>query len=111
MSDEATVEVLEIEGTTFETQLTRKFRNRRPWQAPDPLRVVAHIPGVIQAIHVVQDMVVHRGDRLVVLEAMKMENDLVARSEGVVDAVHVELGQMVTKGQLILELRPLLPPG
>jgi biotin carboxyl carrier protein len=101
---EWTMEVLEIEGTAFETHLTRKFRNRRSFQPKDPRRVVAHIPGVIQAIHVAPGQRVQRGDRLVVLEAMKMQNDLTAREDGVVAAVHVALNQMVTKGQLILEL-------
>ena len=40
---------------------------------------------------------------MLVLEAMKMKNDLLSPLEGKVKAIYVNVGQMVTKGQLLLE--------
>ena len=44
------------------------------------------------------------GDGLVVMEAMKMENELRAPAAGTVRAVHVRVGDAVEKGALLVEL-------
>ena len=44
------------------------------------------------------------GDRLVVLEAMKMENELRAPASGTVAAVHVQAGAAVGKNELLVSL-------
>jgi acetyl-CoA/propionyl-CoA carboxylase biotin carboxyl carrier protein len=48
--------------------------------------------------------VVEPGQSLVVLEAMKMENDLTASQSGTVTAVHVEPGRTVDAGTVLVEL-------
>ncbi|MCK5489082.1 MAG: biotin/lipoyl-binding protein, partial [Gemmatimonadetes bacterium] len=45
------------------------------------------------------------GQPLVVLEAMKMENELAAEQAGRVAAVHVEAGATVESGELLVELK------
>jgi len=49
---------------------------------------------------------VEPGSALVVLEAMKMENELKATMAGVIIAVRVEVGAAVEKGVVLLELGP-----
>jgi pyruvate carboxylase subunit B len=49
---------------------------------------------------------VEPGTALVVLEAMKMENELKATMAGVIIAVRVEVGAAVEKGVVLLELGP-----
>jgi biotin carboxyl carrier protein len=46
------------------------------------------------------------GDSLVVLEAMKMENELKAGASGVVKSVRVAPGEAVEKGQVLVEFEP-----
>jgi len=46
------------------------------------------------------------GQRLVVLEAMKMENEIKAQAPGVVAGILVQEGQAVEKGQVLLRLGP-----
>jgi biotin carboxyl carrier protein len=48
---------------------------------------------------------VERGAGLVVLEAMKMENEFRAVAEGVVTEIHVEPGQAVNAGDLLVVVR------
>ena len=98
------LKTLNIDDTEYQTRFTRKFAGRRPYVGEDPRKVTAYIPGVIQKIHVAPGQEVKRGSKLLVLEAMKMQNDLTASREGVIKAVHVGLGQMVPKGALLIEL-------
>jgi biotin carboxyl carrier protein len=95
---------LVIDDTPYVTRTTRKFEERKPYQPTDPRRIHALIPGVIQQVNVKPGQKVRGGDSLLVLEAMKMKNDIRVAGDGVVKAVRVSLGQMVTKGQLLVEL-------
>jgi biotin carboxyl carrier protein len=60
--------------------------------------VVAPMPGLVVRVEVVAGQRVEAGTGLVVVEAMKMENELRAARAGVVDTVHVTVGQPVEKG-------------
>ncbi len=104
MADNPDFETLVVDGTAYKTRYTRKFARRKPYVAPVPGHVVAHLPGIVVALHVRRGQRVRRGDPLLVLEAMKMQNDLTAPCDGEVMATRVEVGQMVSKGQLLIEL-------
>ena len=69
---------------------------------PAPLR--APMPGLIVQLRVQPGDRVSAGDGLVVMEAMKMENELRAPAAGTVRAVHVSIGAAVEKGALLVEL-------
>jgi 3-methylcrotonyl-CoA carboxylase alpha subunit len=66
----------------------------------------APMPGRVAAVHVAAGQRVARGQELLVVEAMKMENALRAPRDGVVRAVHVEVGDMVAPGRALLEIEP-----
>jgi acetyl/propionyl-CoA carboxylase alpha subunit len=63
----------------------------------------APMPGLIVDIRVQAGQAVQKGDPLLVLEAMKMENILQAPSDGVVGAIKVVLRNNVTKGQVLVQ--------
>ena len=67
-------------------------------------RLTAPIPGKVVAVKVTPGDAVEPGQSLVVLEAMKMENELAASQGGTVTAVHVEAGDTVEGGELLIEL-------
>lgn len=66
-------------------------------------RVDAPMPGLVLKIHVSPGDAVQRGDSLLVLEAMKMENDIKAHFDGTVSSVHVSTGDAVSKGAILIE--------
>ena len=66
----------------------------------------APMPGLVLRVLVAEGDQVAAGQGLVVLEAMKMENELKAGGTGVVRAVRVVAGATVEKGQLLLEVGP-----
>jgi len=69
-----------------------------------PAPLVAPMPGMIVRVNVKDGDVVQAGQGLVVMEAMKMENELRATAAARVKRVHVSPGTAVEKGALLLEL-------
>ena len=66
--------------------------------------VKAPMPGLVFKMHAkVGDSIV-KGDALMILEAMKMENVLKSSGEGVIKAIKVQEGDAVEKGQVLIEL-------
>jgi len=63
----------------------------------------APMPGLIVDIRVTPGQEVQKGDPLLVLEAMKMENILKAPTDGTVGAIKVNLRDNVTKGQVLVQ--------
>lgn len=66
---------------------------------------VAEMAGIVAAVRVKPGDRVTAGQRLVIVEAMKMEWPSVAATDGVVEAVHVEPGQYVDAQALLVTLR------
>ena len=62
------------------------------------------LPGVIISIDVKEGSSVKRGQKVAVLEAMKMENDILADCDGVVTAIHVAKGDTVEEDAKIVTL-------
>jgi biotin carboxyl carrier protein len=62
----------------------------------------APMPGKVLAVHVGEQESVAAGTVLLVLEAMKMENDVLASGEGIVKAVHVRPGDTVNAGDVMV---------
>ena len=68
------------------------------------VKVDAPMPGNILDIKVSNGASVKAGDVLVILEAMKMENDIVAPQDGTVASINVNKGDTVEAGQTIITL-------
>jgi acetyl-CoA/propionyl-CoA carboxylase biotin carboxyl carrier protein len=77
-------------------------RERTAHGAADVVR--SPMQGTVLTVGVAVGDVVATGDVLVVVEAMKMENEIVAHAPGVVEAVDVGAGDQVARGQALLRL-------
>ena len=62
----------------------------------------APMPGLVVAVQVEPGQKVKKGDGLVIVEAMKMENELKATGAGVVKEIKVERGQAVEKNEVLV---------
>jgi biotin carboxyl carrier protein len=73
-------------------------------KAAGPAPLLAPMPGLIVRINVAAGDTIARGQGLVVMEAMKMENELRASAAGVVKRVAVTTGTAVEKGTVLIEM-------
>lgn len=122
MEDE--VALLEVNGTPykveFEKPLTKKSTVSAPVSRPRPAQaaapaaaqkpaaassapvagttVTSPLPGVIIGINVKEGDAVKKGDKIMVLEAMKMENVIEATADGTVKSLKVKQGDSVLEG-------------
>ena len=88
------------------------LRLRRQPRFPDPESLVpegslvAPMPGTVVRVGVKEGDSVEVGQPLVVLEAMKMEHEVLAFATGTVETVPVEVGSVVDTGQVLIVLKP-----
>ena len=66
----------------------------------------AFMPGTVLEIRVNQGDKVKKGDVVLILDAMKMDNEILSPVDGVVKNICVEQGASVAKDQLLVEFAP-----
>lgn len=108
-----------VNGTPYQVQLGESVspevtRNDQPApQAAAPqespeatggVPVPSPLPGVIIEIAVKEGQAVRAGEKLAVLEAMKMENEICAPKDGTVTAIHVSKGDSILEGAPVVTL-------
>ena len=107
---------LHLDGERFEVEViderTRAIRAMTGQGAAPagPKPVKAPMPGLVVRVQVEPGDRVEKGTSVVIIEAMKMENDLKAEGDGVVSRVLVEPGQAVEKGAVLVELEAAEEP-
>ena len=100
----------ELNGMTRETfitdrSVTPKTKSRQKADLNDPLQIGAPIPGLIAAIAVSVGHKVAKGDKLLMMEAMKMQTTVSAPCDGVVAEVAASLGETVESKDLLVRLK------
>ena len=75
-----------------------------PQAASSASSIKAPLPGTISSINVKAGDQVKRGDTVIVMEAMKMENNIVANKDGKVKTIHVSAGQTVAQDDKLIDL-------
>ncbi|MBO8480573.1 MAG: biotin/lipoyl-binding protein, partial [Bacteroidetes bacterium] len=66
--------------------------------------VVSPLPGVVISVDVKVGDAVKRGQKVAVIEAMKMENEILSENDGTVTAVHVSKGDSVLEDAKIVTI-------
>jgi biotin carboxyl carrier protein len=61
------------------------------------------MPGLIVSVNVQPGDVVAKGDSILILEAMKMENNIKSPGEGTIKAIKIGKGDRVEKNQILIE--------
>ncbi len=87
----------------------RRMRMRRVRTELDlsgPEIITTSMPGKVVKVLVEPGQEVEQGCGVIIIEAMKMENEIRCRNGGVVKAVHVEAGQTIEGGITLIEIEP-----
>jgi len=100
----------ELNGMTREASIADKkiapqARSRPKADINDPRQAAAPIPGVIAAIAVSVGHKVAKGDKLLMMEAMKMQTTIYAAADGVVETITATVGETVESKDLLVKLR------
>ena len=66
--------------------------------------LLTQMPGKVVKILVEEGQTVQKGETLIILRAMKMENEIKSSLDGVVKAIHVKEGQALENGVLMMEV-------
>ncbi|HPE85712.1 MAG: acetyl-CoA carboxylase biotin carboxyl carrier protein subunit [Bacteroidia bacterium] len=94
---------LNVENGRYKTMLTTKFVSREKFIPNDPKKIYSVIPGTIREIYIKAGSKVKEGDTMMILEAMKMMNNILAPESGIIKSIHVEKGIVVPKSALLIE--------
>jgi len=100
----------ELNGVPRQAEILDKSLGKKPKSRPkadpaDPLQVGAPIPGMITAVSATLGSKVTKGDKLVTLEAMKMQTTIYAPEDGVVLELLAAVGESVESKDLLVRLK------
>lgn len=112
---------VEVNGTPYQVQLTKELKiTKTPKLVRSPAsphveakpvsvktglkKIDSPLPGVITQIKVKEGDVVKKGEVMLMLEAMKMENSIYAEVDGVVKSIKVKVGESVLQGDTLMEI-------
>ncbi len=125
---EENIAEIEVNGTTYKVEVDKKITasktpklvrtvavpsteispSQQKTSAPSAPKGTGHIksplPGVILDVFVKEGDSVKVGQKLILLEAMKMENNINADKEGIVKSVKVKKGDSVLEGDVLIEI-------
>jgi biotin carboxyl carrier protein len=107
-AEEANQYTLTVNGIAYPVKVESERQHRLATLAPrsnlagGDVSVKAPMPGLVTIVRVQEGDTVNQGDRLVVLEAMKMENELRAPRAGTIKTINVTAGQTVEQNKVLV---------
>ena len=105
MTDKEKLGILNIDSTLYKTRLSKKYEKRTPYKALNPKYILSFIPGTVLDILVKPGQRIRKGDDLMLLDAMKMQNQLKSTIDCEVEKIPVKKGDKVSKGTVLLILK------
>lgn len=100
--------LVNVKGNNYELQVENKFDELLKSLGFDNLNsnkineMKAPMPGLVIDVCVSEGDVIKKGDPIIVLEAMKMENNIKSPTDGIIKKINVKKGIAVEKGQVLI---------
>ncbi len=107
MAEQEKSQIIIVHSAKYQTTYTKKYENRKVWVEPNLNHINSYIPGTIIDILVKDGQKVAAGQSILILEAMKMYNDIKMPFKGKIVKVFVEIGQKIPKNFLMIQIEPL----
>ncbi len=93
------------ECVILDKSIKTETRRRTKADSADKMQVGAPIPAMVSAVAATVGHKVKKGEKLVILEAMKMQTTVYALADGIIDQVEVQAGDQVESKDLLVKLR------
>nr|WP_321451331.1 biotin/lipoyl-containing protein [uncultured Carboxylicivirga sp.] len=92
---------------TIETEKSfKRLKKITQKNSVSKMAIKAMLPGMICEVPVELNQTIKKGEVLLTLEAMKMQNEIVAPLDGVISKIHIKEGDNVLKDQMLIEIDP-----
>ena len=101
----ARAEKIDLKETRKEVAKTTETKRREKADSTNEKQVGAPIPAMVSSLQITVGHQVEKGDKLAILEAMKMQTTVYAQCDGIVDRIPVQVGDQVEAKDLLVELR------
>ncbi|NQU87056.1 MAG: acetyl-CoA carboxylase biotin carboxyl carrier protein subunit [Mariniphaga sp.] len=101
------LKTLVIEGVAYKTTFTKKFENRKAYVPVNKNLICAFMPGTIIDIFVKKGQRVEAGQTILILDAMKMRNNITMPFNGRIEKIHVKQDEVIPKNHVIIEIKPI----
>jgi biotin carboxyl carrier protein len=95
---------LNINSSLYKTRISKKFAARKAYAPVNPKYILSFIPGTVMDIMVSPGQTVNKGESLLILDAMKMQNLMKSSLDGTIKTILVKKGDKVSKGTLLIEM-------
>lgn len=105
MAEEKEYKELIIQGAIYKTTFTEKFKNRINYESPNENMIYSFIPGTIIDIFVKPKEKVKEGETLLLLEAMKMQNQIRMPFDGQIVKIFVKKDETIPNRHLMIEIK------
>ncbi len=104
---EKETQIIIVHSAKYQTTYNTKYENRKVWVEPNFNMIKSYIPGTIIEILIKKGDVLKEGKSLLILEAMKMHNDIQMPFKGKIVSINVEKGQKIPKNYIMIEIEPV----
>jgi len=108
MAEKEKLQVIIVHSAKYQTTYTKKYENRKVWAEPNFNHINSYIPGTVIDILIKEGDKVAEGQSILILEAMKMYNDIKMPFKGKILKINVEKGQKIPKNFLMIEIEPVV---
>jgi pyruvate carboxylase len=106
MAEQEKLQVIIVHSAQYQTTYTKKYMNRKVWEEPNLNHIKSYIPGTVIDILIKEGQAVAEGQSIMILDAMKMYNDIKMPFKGKILKINIEKGQKIPKNFVMIEIEP-----
>lgn len=106
MAEQEKLQEIIVHSAIYQTSYTKKYINRKVWEEPNFNHIKSYIPGTVVDIFIKEGQKVGAGDSIMILDAMKMYNDIKMPFKGKILKINIIKGQKIPKNFVMIEIEP-----
>ena len=106
MAEQEKLQVIIVHSAQYLTTYTKKYENRKVWEEPNLNHIKSYIPGTVVDILIKEGQTCEEGQSIMILNAMKMYNDIKMPFKGKILKINIEKEQKIPKNFVMIEIEP-----